>query len=543
MVSAQVEEKAPAAKGTIRVLVSDPISDEGLAPLRQNPKFTVDVKTGLSKDALLAEVKTAQALFVRSETKVTAEVLAAAPELRFVGRAGTGVDNIDLAAASRAGVVVANVPGGNTISAAEHALAMMFSLARNVPRADASTRLGKWERSKFVGTELTGKTLGVLGLGRIGREVATRALGLGMAVVAFDPVGDENWCRLAGVKLMSLDDLLHVADFITVHVPLTEQTKGLLNRTTLAKAKEGVRVINCARGGIVDEAALLEAIEKGHVKGAALDVFEKEPLPADAPILKRPEVIVTPHLGASTEEAQVKVAVELAQGLIEFFEKGYARQAINLPALEVAGQNHLLAYVPLAERLGRFVSQLSSEPPVGLTITYSGELGRLNPALITATAVSGFLRGLGHRVTPVSAAAQATQQGLVVKEQSSPEAKDYTSLLELEVKTAASSHRVAGTVYGRGDFRIVRVEGLPVDLVPEGYLLVMQNSDKPGVVGHTGTVLAAAGINIAGLDVGRNRPGGVAVSLWSVDASVPEDVLAKVRKHEAILSVKMVTLA
>jgi D-3-phosphoglycerate dehydrogenase / 2-oxoglutarate reductase len=526
---------------TIRVLVADPVSAEGLAALRQNPKFTVDVKTGLAPQALLSEVRDCQALMVRSETKVTAEVFAAARDLRFVGRAGTGVDNIDLAAASRNGVVVANVPGGNTISAAEHALAMAFSLARNIPRADASTRSGQWERTKFIGIELTGKTLGVLGLGRIGREVATRAIGLGMRVVAFDPMGDESWCRRAGVTLASFEDLLQQADFITVHVPLGEKTKGLLNRDAFAKTKEGVRIINCARGGIIDEAALLEFLEKGHVKGAALDVFEKEP-PVGSPLLGRPDVIVTPHLGASTEEAQVKVAAELALSLVEFFEKGYARQAVNLPALDVAGQTHLLSYVSLADRLGRLLAQLSSEPPQSLSVRYSGELGRLNPALLTATAVSGFLRSQGRRVTPVNALSAAAQEGLKIQEESHPEAKDYASLLEMEARSAAGSHRLAGTVYGREDLRLVRIEDLPVDVIPEGNILVMQNNDKPGVVGHTGTVLAEAGINIAGMEVGRNRPGGVAISLWSVDAAVPPQVLDKVRKHPAIISVKMVTL-
>jgi D-3-phosphoglycerate dehydrogenase / 2-oxoglutarate reductase len=526
----------------VHVLVADPISEEGLAALRQNPNFTVEVKTGLKPAELVGKMNGCQALLVRSETKVTADVIAAAKELRFVGRAGTGVDNIDIAAASRSGVVVANVPGGNTISAAEHALALMFSMARSVPQADASTRSGKWERGKFVGTELTGKTLGVVGLGRIGKEVATRGVGLGMRVVAFDPIGDDNWCRLARVQPASFEDLLKQADFITVHVPLNDKTKGLLNRQTLAQCKPGVRVVNCARGGIIDEAALLEALEKGHVKGAALDVFEKEP-PAGSPLLSRPEVIVTPHLGASTEEAQVKVASELVSAMVEFFEKGYARHAVNLPPLEVAGQTQLLSYVSLAERLGRFLSQLGDEKVESLSITYSGEVGRLNPALLTATAVSGFLRGAGEKsASPVNAINLAAQKGLQVKEQSLPESRDYASLLEVEAKTAQGGHRLAGTVYGRGDLRLVRIEDLPVDIILEGRLLVMTNNDKPGVVGHTGTVLAGAGINIAGMEVGRNRPGGTAVSIWSVDAYVPEDVLAKVRGHQAIVSVRMVKL-
>jgi D-3-phosphoglycerate dehydrogenase / 2-oxoglutarate reductase len=525
----------------IRVLVADPISEEGLAPLRQNARFDVEVATKLPPKDLIAKMGGCQALLVRSETKVSAEVLAAAKDLRFVGRAGTGVDNIDIAAASRAGVVVANVPGGNTISAAEHALALMFALARNVPRADASTRAGKWERSAFVGTELTGKTLGVLGLGRIGREVATRGIGLGMRVLAFDPVMDESWCRLAGVTPMAFDEVMAQSDFVTVHVPLNDQTKNLINRTSLAKAKKGIRLINCARGGIVDEAALLEAVESGHVKGAALDVFEKEP-PTGSPLFARPEIIVTPHLGASTEEAQVKVAAELSMALIEFFERGYARHAVNLPPLEVAGQKQLLAYVTLADRLGLFLAQMLEAMPRTVSLTYSGEIARLNPALFTATALAGVLRSSGERVTAVNALAVAGQRGIRIEEKSQIEARDYASLLEIEVSAPGGTQRLAGTVYGRGDPRLVRINGLPIDMSPEGHLLVMSNHDKPGVVGHTGTVLSNAGINIAGVEVGRDRQGGIAVSVWCVDAAVPADVLKQVRQHPAILYVKMVKL-
>lgn len=528
----------------IHVLVSDPVNEEGLASLKDSPTFDVKYKTGMKPDQLMAELNGTEAILVRSETKVTAEVIAAAKNLRFVGRAGTGVDNIDLNAASKAGIVVANVPGGNTISACEQALALIFALARNTPAADASMKSGKWERPKFMGTELTGKTLGVLGLGRIGREVATRAQGLQMKVVAYDPVGDEAWCRRAGIALLSFEDVLAQSDYITIHVPLIEQTKNLLRKETFAKAKKGVRIINCSRGGIVNETDLIEAVKSGQVKGAALDVFEQEPLPADAPIRQVPEIILTPHLGASTEEAQVKVAAELAVCMTEFFEKGFARVAVNLPSLDVAGQNHLYNYVPLAEKLGSFLAQVTKgQKPQSLTLKFSGELGRLTPTLITATAAAGFLRHAQEkRVSPVNALALASELHIAVSEQLSPEAKDYASLLEIELKTDKGSFMVAGTVYGRGDLRLVRIDDLPVDTIPEGTLLAMRNTDKPGVVGHTGTVLSAAGINIAGMEVGRNRPGGTAISIWRVDAPVPEDVMEKVKSHPAILSVKMVQL-
>lgn len=527
---------------TIQVFVSDPISEEGLTPLQQDKSISVKLKTGLKGADLLKEVAECDALMVRSETKVTAEVMAAAKKLKFIGRAGTGVDNIDLGAASRHGIVVANVPGGNTISAAEQTLALLFALARNTPQADASTHAGKWERAKFIGTEITGKTLGVVGLGRIGREVAVRAIGLAMRVVAFDPMGDESWCRRAGVTFVTLDDLLAQSDFITVHVPLSDQTRGLLNKDTLAKTKKGVRIINCARGGIVDEKALMDAVQMGQVKGAALDVFEKEPLDPQSPLLKIPEIILTPHLGASTEEAQVKVALELSQSCVDFFRNGFARQAVNLPPLDVAGQNQLLAFVGLAYKQGLFLAQTAEGSPTRIALRYSGELGRVNPALYTATAVAGFLTGLGVSATPVNALVLAQQKGLQIQEQVQPEAQDYASLLEMEAETAAGTHKLAGTVYGRGDLRFVRIDDLPVDVNPQGYLLVMTNDDRPGVVGHTGTVLSAGGINIAGMDIARNRPGGVAVSLWSVDTAVPEDVLKKVKAHASILSVKMVKL-
>jgi D-3-phosphoglycerate dehydrogenase / 2-oxoglutarate reductase len=528
----------------VHVLVSDPVNEEGLSSLRDNQSFEVNYKTGLKPDQLLKELNGTEALLVRSETKVTAEVIAQAKNLRFVGRAGTGVDNIDLNAASKAGIVVANVPGGNTISACEQALALMFAMARNTPAADASMKAGKWERPKFMGIELTGKTLGVLGLGRIGREVASRAQGLQMKVVAFDPMGDEAWCRRAGIALTSFEEVIAQSDFLTIHVPLIDQTKNLLRKETFAKCKKGIRIINCSRGGIVNEADLVEAVKAGQVKGAALDVFEKEPLPADSPLRQVPEIILTPHLGASTEEAQVKVAAELAVCMAEFFEKGFARVAVNLPSLDVAGQTHLYNYVPLADKLGAFLGQVTKgQVPQAITMKYSGDLGKLTPTLITATAVSGFLKfAQEKRVSPVNALALANELHVTVSEQSSPEAKDYASLLEMELKTDKGTFMVAGTVYGRGDLRLVRIDDLPVDTIPEGTLLAMKNTDKPGVVGHTGTVLSAAGINIAGMEVGRNRPGGTAVSLWRVDVPVPEDVLEKVKSHPAILSVKTVRL-
>lgn len=525
----------------IRIFVSDPISEEGLEILRSKSGIEVKVKTGLSADELKKELKGYQALLVRSETKVTADILNEAKDLKIVGRAGVGIDNIDLAAASRAGVVVVNVPGGNTISAAEHTMALLLSMVRNIPQADASMRQGKWDRKSFMGTELLGKTLGVVGLGRIGKEVSTRALGFGMKVIAYDPKIDESWCRLVGVTPALLDDVIKSADFITLHVPKSDATKNIINKETIAKMKPGVRIINCARGGLIDEKAMLEAIQSGQVKGAALDVFEKEP-PTGSPLLSRPEIISCPHLGASTEEAQVKVAVELARLVIEFFEKGIAKYALNLPTLDVSSQPQLINFVILAERLGKFAAQLIDKDPEEVQLNYWGELAKFNPALITAAALTGVLSYRHERVTQVNALSLAKEKGIKINEIAQPEVKDYAALFSIELKSDNVVHRLAGTVFGKEDIRLVRIDDLPIDILPVGDMLVLKHIDKPGVVGFLGTVLGEVGVNIAGLEVGRNKPGGEAVSILSVDSTVPDKVLEKIRRHPAVKNVRMVRL-
>jgi len=524
-----------------KIFVSDPMSDEGLDVLRSNDNFEVKVKTGLKPEELKSELQGFDALLVRSQTKVTPDIIQSAKDLKFIGRAGVGVDNIDIAAASRAGIVVANVPGGNTISAAEHAVAMLMSLVRNIPQANATLHNGKWEKKKFMGTEVYGKVLGVIGLGRIGKDVAQKAKGLGMQVIGYDPMIDESWCKIEGVKKASLDEIYKEADFITLHVPKSKETYHLINKDTLAKMKKGVRIINCARGGIIDEKDLLTAIQSGHVKGAALDVFEKEP-PLGSPLLARPEVILTPHLGASTEEAQVKVAVGMAHTVIEYFEKGAALHAINLPKLEVSAQTNLSSYAILAQRLGSFISQIAEEEPKSLKLIYSGELGKYNPALITASALTGVLKGKKDRVTPVNALNIAKEAGISVTETAQPETKDFASLISIEIEASGKKHRVAGTVFGQEDIRLVRVDDRPIDIIPEGNMLVLNHYDKPGVVGFLGTVLGESGVNIAGLDVGRNKPGGEAVSILSVDNEVSEEVIKKIKTHQAVLNVRMVKL-
>jgi len=524
----------------IQVLVSDPIQKEALTPLLENPAFEVKFKVGLKPEELAREMNGCQVLLVRSETKVTAQLMESAKGLKLVGRAGVGVDNIDITAASKKGVIVMNVPGGNTISAAEHAVAMMMSLARNIPQADASLKAGLWERKKFVGTEVAGKTLGVLGLGRIGREAALRALGLGMTVVGYDPMADPVWCKIAGISLVPLIDLYRASDFITIHMPLIPSGPGktvhFIGASAFAEMKSGVRLINCARGGLVDEAELLKAIESGKVKGAALDVFEQEP-PKDSPLLKRSEVVLTPHLGASTEEAQEKVAVELAHAVAEYFEKGIARNAINLP---VSVPPELQPYLALAERLGRFSSQLVEGKIQRVSLSYRGVLGRYNPTPFTQQALMGVLSARNEPATAVNSLEKAKELGIYVEETVASEAQEYTSLLTVEIKSSNTVRRVAGTVFRGNEPRFVEVDGHGVDVVPEGHMLVLTNVDRPGVIGFLGTLLGEAGVNIAGFDLGRTAKGKEAISILTLDSPVPDPILSRIKGHPAILGVQLV---
>jgi D-3-phosphoglycerate dehydrogenase len=524
----------------IQVLVSDPIQKEALMPLLENPAFEVKFKVGLKPEELAREMNGCQVLLVRSETKVTAQLIESARDLKLVGRAGVGIDNIDVAAASKKGVIVMNVPGGNTISAAEHAIAMMLALARNIPQADASVKVGLWERKKFIGAEVTGKVLGVLGLGRIGREVTLRALGLGMRVVGYDPMADPVWCRIVGMDLVPLIDLYRVSDFITLHMPFIPSGPGktlhFVDSPAFAEMKEGVRLINCARGGLVSEAGLLKALESGKVKGAALDVFEQEP-PKDSPLLKRPEVVLTPHLGASTEEAQGKVAVELAQAIMEYFEKGIARNAVNLP---VSVPPELQSYLALAERLGRFCSQIVEGEIQRVSLNYQGVLGRYNPAPFTQQALVGVLSARQEPVTAVNSLERAKALGIYVEETAASDAQEYTSLLTLEVKSSSKVRRVSGTVFRGNEPRLVEIDGHGVDIVPEGHMLVLTNVDRPGVIGFLGTLLGEAGVNIAGFDLGRTAKGKEAISVLTLDSPVPEAVLSKIKGHPAILGVQLV---
>jgi D-3-phosphoglycerate dehydrogenase len=528
----------------IKILIADPISESGTDVFQNhNGHFKLESRSKLSPEDLKKAVADVDAVIVRSETRITADVLEAGKKIKIVGRAGVGVDNIDVAAASRQGVLVVNVPGGNTISAAEHTMALLLALSRNIPAANDSLKSGEWSRSKFTGSELLGKTLGLIGLGRIGREVAKRAQSFGMQVVGYDPYASEEYAKAYNISLHPLETIYQEADYISVHVPLNDTTRHMLNARTLGQLKPGVRIINCARGGIIDEKALAEAIKSGHVKGAALDVFEQEPPPKDNPLLKLPQVIVTPHLGAATEEAQVKVAQELAETIRDYFLSGTVRNAVNLPAMGAEEYRELEPFILLAEKLGKFASQRVEGAVKELRITYAGEISQKNTHPITLAVLKGFLTPiLDLEVNLINAPHLAKERGLKWVETKTPEAEDYTSLITLEARSDKSPLSIAGTLFGRSNPRFVKVDGLTVDVIPDGTIVVYHNIDRPGMIGFIGTLLGKNNINIAAMQVGRKASGGEAVTLVNVDSAVPEAVLQQLREFSGITHVRCVTL-
>jgi len=527
-----------------KILVCDPISDSGIDVFKKHPdRFSIESKLKLPPEDLKKAVADVDAIIVRSETRITAEVLEAAKKVRIVGRAGVGVDNIDVAAASKKGVIVVNVPGGNTISAAEHTMALLLSLSRNVPQANASVKAGEWKRSQFTGTELLGKTLGLLGMGRIGREVAKRCQSFGMSVVGYDPFASEEYAKTFNIKLATLEEIYAQADFITVHVPLNDSTKHLFNAKTLAKLKPGVRLINCARGGIIDEQALADAVKSGHVKGAAIDVFEQEPPAKDNPLMGVPGIIVTPHLGASTEEAQVKVAQEMAETLRDYFMQGTVKNAVNLPAMDAEQYKELEPYILLAEKLGRLAIQLFEGAPTSLKMTFAGELSQKNTTPMGLAVLKGVLAPiLDIEVNLVNAPHLAKERGLQWTETKTSVSTDFTNLLTLQLSGGSKKLSVSGALLGKNSPRIVSIDDLRLDIQPEGRMVVYVNQDKPGVIGHVGTVLGKNKINIAAMQVGRKASGGEAVTVVNVDSEVTENVLQQIREFSGITQVKAVKL-
>ncbi len=526
--------------GTARILVADPIAEDGVARLRTAGH--VDVATGLPKEELIARIGDYDALVVRSETKVTADVFDAAKRLRVVGRAGVGVDNIDLDAATRHGVLVLNAPTGNTLAAAEHAIAMMCALARNVAAADGSMRAGKWERSKFMGFELREKTLGLLGLGKIGFEVARIAgQGLQMRVIAHDPLVTAERAEQAGVELVDLDTLVRQSDVLSVHVPLTEQTRGVINAERLHQMKPGARVINVARGGIIDEQALADALADGHIAGAAVDVFTKEPIAEDNPLRGAPNTVLTPHLGASTVEAQYNVAYDVADQIATVLSGGAARYAVNAPVILPEEMAELRPYLDLAGKMGQLAAQMGPEKLRRVVCTYTGELAERETIVLTAEALRGLFASFTEtRINPINAKTVARQHGVEVEEHSSTRSLDYATSMVLEL-VGTEPLSITGTQF-EGQSRITRINDLRVDMQPQGIYLVGSHQDHPGVIAAIATLLAKHDINIASVDLGRNTPRGRAVMLMQVDEPVSADLLRDIQQQAGLVSLRQVRL-
>ena len=515
---------------TPRVLISDKLSPAAVDIFRRRG-IDVDLKPGLSPADLRAIIADYDGLAIRSATKVTKELLDAAPRLRVVGRAGIGVDNVDVKSATARGVVVMNTPHGNAITTAEHAIAMMFALARQIPEATASTRAGKWEKNRFMGVELTGKTLGLIGCGNIGSIVAERAVGLHMRVIAYDPYLTEKRALDLGVEKVDLPDLLARADLITLHTPLSDATRNILGREALAACKPGVRIVNCARGGLLDETALAEALRSGQVAGAALDVFETEPATA-SPLFALDNVVCTPHLGAATLEAQENVALQVAEQMSDFLLTGAVANAINMPSVSAEDAPRLKPYMELCNLLGQFAGQLTHAADGTLrsvTIEYEGHAAALNHRPLSAAVLAGLLTPLMANVNMVNAPVVARDRGLDVAETVHDRPSEYLTLVRVTVATDKMTRSVAGTLFAGAHPRLVEVKGIKVEADFGRHMLYVTNQDKPGFIGRFGATLAGAGINIATFHLGRAAQGGDAICLVSVDEKVPEDVLAMVR--------------
>jgi D-3-phosphoglycerate dehydrogenase len=507
---------------TIRVLISDKMDPRAAAIFRERG-IEVDEITGKSPDELKTIIGDYDGLAIRSATKVTRDLLDHARRLKVVGRAGIGVDNVDIPAATARGVVVMNTPFGNSITTAEHAIALMFALARQLPEADASTQAGKWEKNRFMGVEVTGKTLGLIGAGNIGSIVATRALGLRMKVVAYDPFLTPERALELGVEKVELDELLRRADFITLHTPLTDQTRGILSRENLAKTKQGVRIVNCARGGLIDEAALKDGLDSGHVGGAALDVFEHEPA-TDSPLFGTPNFISTPHLGASTTEAQVNVAIQVAEQMADFLLLGGVTNAINMPSLSAEEAPRLTPYMALAEKLGKLVGQVVGEDIRSVAIEVEGAAAELSQKPITGAVLAGLMGTYSQSVNMVNAPVLAKERGLDVREVRHDREGDYHTLVGVSVATADGEKRVEGTLFGNRAPRLVKIFDVPVEAELTGQMIYIVNDDQPGFIGALGTALGEHRINIATFNLGRRKEAGEAIALVAVDDPITPEV-------------------
>ncbi len=526
----------------MRVLISDSLSERGIEILKK-AGLTTDVKTKLTPAQLIEEIAQYDGLIIRSGTKVTKEVIAAAKNLKVIGRAGSGLDNVDLPAATKRGIVVMNTPGGNTVTTAEHAFSLLMSMARQVPQANASVKSGKWEKNKFMGIELFNKTIGIIGIGQIGSYVAKLAQGANMTVLAYDAFLSPENARKLGVEVVDLETLFSRADIITIHAPLTTETKYMINAAAIQKMKQGVRIINCARGGIVNETDLYEALKSGRVSAAAFDVFEKEPVDPANPLLTLDNFICTPHLGAATNEAQENVAWAIAEQVVDFLVRGVVRYAVNLPSISADLLPKVQPYVDLAERMGSFLGQTAEGGIEKVTIEYRGEAADLQTSPITLAAVKGLLAPiLEETVNYVNAPSIAKERGIEVNESKSSDAGNFSSLISIKVKAGGQTKVVSGTIFNKKEPRFVEIDGMSLEVVPEGDMLYLFNEDKPGVIGGLGQLLAKNQINISRMQLGRERAGAKAISVVGVDSVVSPEVLKELKSLPHVLSVKRVKL-
>jgi len=531
-----------------KVLVSDPLAESGIEKLRKTPGVEVDVRLGLSPEELKSIIGEYHALAVRSETKVTAEVLSAATNLRIIGRAGVGVDNIDVAAATQKGVVVVNSPDGNTLAAAELTVGLILALARKIPAGDATMKAGKWDRKKFVGTELYGKTIGVVGLGRIGCAVAQRLKGFEVELIAYNPFATEEQTRSLGVEPVSLDDLLRRSDFISVHTPLNNETRGMISTEQIALMKDGVRLVNCARGGVIDEAAVAEAVKSGKIGGIAFDVFSKEPPDADNPILGLPNSITTPHLGASTEEAQTKVAVDVCEQIADVLSGLPPRTAVNLPVISAEDLARLAPFQTLASQIGSLQMQLArasrstGKAIENVEVTFYGDMGGLPTAPITRAVVKGLMTPLlTDPVNEVNAPSLAAARGIKVVETHEAAQANHSCPISVRARFANGEHTICGSVLD-GVAHIVHIDGYRVDILPTGNMIVTAHHDQPGMIGKVGTLLGEHKINIAGMNVGREDSGGRAIMVLLVDDPISEELMGNIRAIPGMETAQLVSL-
>ena len=520
----------------VKVLISDKMNPLA-AEIFQNNGIEVDVKPGMTPEELSAVINEYDGLAVRSSTKATQDILAQAANLKVIGRAGIGVDNIDVSAATNAGVVVMNTPFGNSITTAEHAIAMMFALARQIPQANESTHQGKWEKSKFMGVELFNKTLGVIGCGNIGAIAASRALGLKMKVVAYDPFLTPERAVEIGVEKVELETLLERADFITIHVPKNEHTTNLINKDTIAKMKDGVRIINCARGGIINEADLKDALDSGKVAGAALDVFETEPA-TENPLFGYENVVCTPHLGAATTEAQVNVAIQVAEQMSDFLMNGAVTNALNMPSISAEDAPKLKPYMKLSEQLGSLAGQITESAISHITIEYEGSVAELNTKPLTALVVASLLKTQLDSVNMVNAMSVAEARGIHIAESRSGSSKDFRSLITVKIKTENREKTVAGTLFTGKEPRIVNIDNVPIEAALCAHMLFIRNDDTPGLIGSVGSILGEAGLNIADFRLGRIDGKGQAVAIVGLDEAVPTDVMEKLANLPQVQQIK-----